>query len=98
MRKHTLSETRGSDAAGRCNENGGSYMKRILSTAASSGQQKNKFKQMIAAVLFLIVASLGLAIPAHAGVISANVSQYDSLDGYDYATIFPPATYQYIGT
>jgi len=73
-------------------------MKKILSTAASSGQQKNKIIQTITAVLFLIVAGLGLTIPAHAGIITATIGSYDSINSYDYATTFPDGTYQPIGT
>jgi len=55
-------------------------------------------KLTIPAVIFSIAASLGVTVPAHAGDIIATIGSYDSIDGYDYNSSFPPAGYQPIGT
>jgi hypothetical protein len=55
-------------------------------------------KLTIPAVLLSLAASLGLTVTAQAGDILATTVSYDSTDGYDYDTTFPPTTYQNIGT
>jgi hypothetical protein len=55
-------------------------------------------RQTIAVVILCVGAAIGLATPAHADDIIATTGSYDSPDGYDYDTTFPPAGYQLIGT
>ncbi len=54
-------------------------------------------KTTSSALFLSIVASLSLTIPAHAGDILATTGSYDSSNGYDFETTFPPAGYQNIG-
>lgn len=55
-------------------------------------------KQAIAAIILCAGAAIGLTTPAHAGDIIATTASYDSPNGYDYDSTFPPTTYQNIGT
>lgn len=53
------------------------------------------------AILTLILASaagLSLTTSAHAGAVLENTSSYDSPDGYDFVSTFPPAGSTTIGT
>ena len=55
-------------------------------------------KQTIAAIILCAGAAIGLTAPAHAGEITATSASYDSPEGYDYNSTFPPTGYQLIGT
>jgi hypothetical protein len=70
-----------------------SYRKSAIADAI-----KPMTKQTIAAIILCAGAAVSLTTPAQAGEITATIASYDSTNGYDYSSTFPPATYQNIGT
>ena len=48
-------------------------------------------KQTLTAAILSLGAAFVLTIPAHAGTILVNLPSYDSPNGYDFVTTFPPA-------
>lgn len=54
-------------------------------------------KQILAIAILCIGAAFVQATPAHADIVEMTGS-YDSPNGYDFATTFPPTAYQSIGT
>jgi hypothetical protein len=54
-------------------------------------------KQILSAAVCLIAAAV-LTTPARAGVIQITLPSYDSPDGYDFVTTFPPGGLTTIGT
>jgi hypothetical protein len=55
-------------------------------------------KQTLAAAILFMGAAIVLATPARASAIIATLPSYDSPDGYDFVTTFPPAGSTTIGT
>jgi hypothetical protein len=55
-------------------------------------------KQTIAAIILCAGAAIGLTTPAHAGDIVESTLSYDSPDGYDFVSTFPPSGSTTIGT
>jgi hypothetical protein len=55
-------------------------------------------KQTLTAAILSLGAAFVLTIPAHAGTIFVNLPSYDSPNGYDFVTTFPPAGSTTIGT
>jgi hypothetical protein len=52
----------------------------------------------LTAAILSLGAVFALTIPAHAGPILVNLPSYDSPDGYDFVTTFPPVGSTTIGT
>lgn len=55
-------------------------------------------KSTASAIILFAALALGISAPAKAGDIISTIGSYDSPDGYDYDTTYPPTTYQNIGT
>jgi hypothetical protein len=55
-------------------------------------------KQTLAAAILFMGAALALTAPARGGAIVATLPSYDSPNGYDFVTTFPPAGSTTIGT
>jgi hypothetical protein len=55
-------------------------------------------KQTLAAAILFMGAALALTTPARASAIVATLPSYDSPNGYDFVTTFPPAGSTTIGT
>jgi hypothetical protein len=55
-------------------------------------------RQTIAAAILFAGAAVGLTTPARAGDIVLSTSSYDSPEGYDFVTTFPPTGSTTIGT
>jgi hypothetical protein len=55
-------------------------------------------KRKLTAAILSLGAVFALTIPARAGTIVATVASYDSADGYDFVSTFPPSGSTTIGT
>jgi hypothetical protein len=70
----------------------------IIVKRLNSDIEKNMAKPTLTAAILSLGAVFALTVPARAGAIVATVPSFDSPDGYDFVSTFPPGGSTTIGT